>query len=393
MSVKNKRGLGRGLDALFEDKKEVNLKDNLLTSLPIELIKPNPLQPRKNFSKEALNELAASIKDRGILQPIIVRPLKNKENEWQIIAGERRWKAAQLAGLHEVPVSVKDIKDEDVAIIALIENIQRENLSPIEEALGYKRLMNKFSITQEELGIKMSRSRAYVTNFIRLLSLPEEVQKLLAENLISVGQVRPIIGNKNSIKLAHIIVKDKLSARQVEQLVKGKEESTKTKRNIVDVNIRKLEQELEEIIGLKTVIRDKRGKGQIIFNYKNLDQLDQLIKINSQKRIKQIIVRWEIQDLCLGVSDLELYEYCLTNKITLKRNTRIHLKAFWNNKSSVMFGSANVTKRGLGEGFKYNFELNGQQEYCSNDDRIYFQQIILKRYNCYFNMSVFLKET
>ncbi len=278
MSVKNKRGLGRGLDALFEDKKEENIKDNLLTSLPIELIKPNPLQPRKNFSKETLNELAASIKDRGVLQPIIVRPAKNKDNEWEIIAGERRWKAAQLAGFHEVPVSIKDIKDEDVAIIALIENIQRENLSPIEEALGYKRLMNKFSITQEELGLKMRRSRAYITNFIRLLSLPEEVQKLLAEKLISVGQVRPIIGNKNSIELAHIIVKEKLSARQVEQLVKAKEGRTKTIRNIVDVNIRKLEQELEEMIGLKTVIRDKSGKGQIIFNYKNLEQLDLVIK-------------------------------------------------------------------------------------------------------------------
>jgi len=278
MSVKNKRGLGRGLDALFEDKKEENIKDNLLTSLPIELIKPNPLQPRKNFSKETLNELAASIKDRGVLQPIIVRPAKNKDNEWEIIAGERRWKAAQLAGFHEVPVSIKDIKDEDVAIIALIENIQRENLSPIEEALGYKRLMNKFSITQEELGLKMRRSRAYITNFIRLLSLPEEVQKLLAEKLISVGQVRPIIGNKNSIELAHIIVKEKLSARQVEQLVKTKEGRTKTIRNIVDVNIRKLEQELEEMIGLKTVIRDKSGKGQIIFNYKNLEQLDLVIK-------------------------------------------------------------------------------------------------------------------
>jgi ParB family transcriptional regulator, chromosome partitioning protein len=278
MSVKNKRGLGRGLDALFEDKKEVNIKDILLTSLPIEFIKANPLQPRKNFSKEALNELAASIKDRGILQPIIVRPAKNKDNEWQIIAGERRWKAAQLAGLHEVPVSIKDIKDEDVAIIALIENIQRENLSPIEEALGYKRLMNKFSITQEELGSKMRRSRAYITNFIRLLSLPEEVQKLLAEKLISVGQVRPIIGNKNSIELAHIIVKEKLSARQVEQLVKAKEGKPKTIRNIVDVNIKKLEQELEEMIGLKTVIKDKSGKGQIIFNYKNLEQLDLVIK-------------------------------------------------------------------------------------------------------------------
>ena len=278
MSVKNKRGLGRGLDALFEDKKEANVKDNLLTSLPIEFIKPNPLQPRKNFSKEALNDLAASIKDRGILQPIIVRPAKNKDNEWQIIAGERRWKAAQLAGFHEVPVSVKNIKDEDVAIIALIENIQRENLSPIEEALGYKRLMNKFSITQEELGSKMRRSRAYITNFMRLLSLPEEVQKLLADKLISVGQVRPIIGNKNSIELAHIIVKEKLSAREVEQLVKAKQGRTKTIRNIVDVNIRKLEQELEEMIGLKTVIRDKSGKGQIIFNYKNLEQLDLVIK-------------------------------------------------------------------------------------------------------------------
>ena len=278
MSVKNKRGLGRGLDALFEDKKEENIKDNLLTSLPIELIKPNPLQPRKNFSKETLNELAASIKDRGVLQPIIVRPAKNKDNEWEIIAGERRWKAAQLAGFHEVPVSIKDIKDEDVAIIALIENIQRENLSPIEEAIGYKRLMNKFSITQEELGLKMRRSRAYITNFIRLLSLPEEVQKLLADKLISVGQVRPIIGNKNSIELAHIIVKEKLSAREVEQLVKAKQGRTKTIRNIVDVNIRKLEQELEEMIGLKTVIRDKSGKGQIIFNYKNLEQLDLVIK-------------------------------------------------------------------------------------------------------------------
>jgi len=278
MSVKNKRGLGRGLDALFEDKKEANVKDNLLASLPIEFIKPNPLQPRKNFSKEALNDLAASIKDRGILQPIIVRPAKNKDNEWQIIAGERRWKAAQLAGFHEVPVSVKNIKDEDVAIIALIENIQRENLSPIEEALGYKRLMNKFSITQEELGSKMRRSRAYITNFMRLLSLPEEVQKLLAEKLISVGQVRPIIGNKNSIELAHLIVKEKLSAREVEQLVKAKQGRTKNIRNIVDVNIRKLEQELEEMIGLKTVIRDKSGKGQIIFNYKNLEQLDLVIK-------------------------------------------------------------------------------------------------------------------
>ena len=282
MVVKNKRGLGRGIDALFEDSKETNLSKKinkkLLTFLPIELIKPNPLQPRKDFSKEALTELSSSIKDRGILQPIIVRPVKGKENEWQIIAGERRWRASQIAGLHEIPVLIKDIDDEDVAIIALIENIQRENLSPIEEAVGYKKLMHDLSITQEEIGIKMSRSRAYVANLIRLLTLPTQVQKLLEEKLISIGQVRPIIGHKNSIELARMIVNKKLSARQVELLVKKKEGIKKSLKKKEDVNIRSLENEIEEIIGLKTTIKDKNGKGQITFSYKNLEQLDEIIK-------------------------------------------------------------------------------------------------------------------
>ena len=282
MVVKNKRGLGRGIDALFEDSKEtyVNTKKNknLLTFVPIEFIKPNPLQPRKDFSKEALTELSNSIKDRGVLQPIIVRPVKNKKDEWQIIAGERRWRAAQLAGLHEMPVSIKDIEDEDAAIIALIENIQRENLSPIEEAVGYKKLMDKLSITQEEIGIKMRRSRAYVTNLIRLLTLPKEVQKLLEEKLISIGQVRPIIGHKKCTELARMIVNKQLSSRQVELLVKTKDVVKKSFKNKVDINIRSLENEIEEIIGLKTIIKDKNGKGQIIFKYKNLEQLDAIIK-------------------------------------------------------------------------------------------------------------------
>jgi ParB family chromosome partitioning protein len=282
MVVKNKRGLGRGIDALFEDNKEtyINTKKNknFLTFVPIEFIKPNPLQPRKDFSKEALTELSNSIKDRGVLQPIIVRPVKNKKDEWQIIAGERRWRASQLAGLHEMPVSIKDIEDEDAAIIALIENIQRENLSPIEEAVGYKRLMDKLSITQEEIGIKMRRSRAYVTNLIRLLTLPKEVQKLLEEKLISIGQVRPIIRHKNCTALARMIINKQLSSRQVELLVKTKEDVKKDFKSKVDVNIRSLENEIEEIIGLKTIIKDKNGKGQIIFNYKNLEQLDAIIK-------------------------------------------------------------------------------------------------------------------
>ena len=224
MPTKNKRGLGRGIEALFEDSKEQsvsnNKSNNVFDYLPIDLIKPNSLQPRKTFDKELLNQLAASIRDKGVLQPIVVREEKGNKKAWQIIAGERRWRAAQIAGLHEIPVHIKNIKDEEVAIVALIENIQRENLSAIDEAKGYKRVMEKFSITQEELAETMHRSRAYIANFTRLLSLPIDVQKLLEENKITVGQVRPIIGHKNCSKLAKMIINKNLNARQVEQLLK-----------------------------------------------------------------------------------------------------------------------------------------------------------------------------
>ena len=282
MSSKSKRGLGRGIEALFIENNETNLNksinNNLLDFVAIELLEPNPFQPRKHFSKDSLRELSDSIKDRGILQPIIVRPKKNKANAWQIIAGERRWRAAQLIGLHEVPVYIKNVKDEEVAIIALIENIQREDLSPIEEAKGYKKVMQKFSITQEELAVTMRRSRSYVTNFIRLLNLPKEVQTLIEEKKISIGQARPIIGHQNTIELARRIVKDNLNARQVELLVKDKKINREDSKNIIDVNIRSLENEIEEIIGLKTTIKDNNGKGQIIFYYKDLEQLEEIIK-------------------------------------------------------------------------------------------------------------------
>ena len=282
MSSKSKRGLGRGIEALFIENNETNLNksinNNLLDFVAIELLEPNPFQPRKHFSKDSLRELSDSIKDRGILQPIIVRPKKNKANAWQIIAGERRWRAAQLVGLHEVPVYIKNVKDEEVAIIALIENIQREDLSPIEEAKGYKKVMQKFSITQEELAVTMRRSRSYITNFIRLLNLPKEVQTLIEEKKISIGQARPIIGHQNTIELARRIVKDNLNARQVELLVKDKKINREDSKNIIDVNIRSLENEIEEIIGLKTTIKDKNGKGQIIFYYKDLEQLEEIIK-------------------------------------------------------------------------------------------------------------------
>ena len=281
MSAKIKRGLGRGIEALFEDSGEksgTNSRvNNIFDTLPIEQIKPNSLQPRKTFDKELLNQLAASIKDKGVLQPIVVREAKGNKKSWQIIAGERRWRAAQIAGLHEIPVHIKNIKDEEVAIVALIENIQRENLSAIDEAKGYKSIMEKFSITQEELAETMYRSRAYIANFIRLLNLPIDVQKLIEEKKISVGQVRPIIGHKNCSSLAKTIISKNLNARQVEQLLKNEKTITDKNKIEPDINIINLEKELEASIGLKTSIKDKNGRGKISFDYKNLDQLDELI--------------------------------------------------------------------------------------------------------------------
>jgi len=282
MPTKNKRGLGRGIEALFEDSKEQsvsnNKTNNVFDYLPIDLIKPNSLQPRKTFDKELLNQLAASIRDKGVLQPIVVREEKGNKKAWQIIAGERRWRAAQIAGLHEIPVHIKNIKDEEVAIVALIENIQRENLSAIDEAKGYKRVMEKFSITQEELAETMHRSRAYIANFTRLLSLPIDVQKLLEENKITVGQVRPIIGHKNCSKLAKMIINKNLNARQVEQLLKDQKTIKDNFKIEPDINIINLEKEIEASLGLKTSIVDKNGRGKISFNYRNLDQLDELIR-------------------------------------------------------------------------------------------------------------------
>ena len=281
MPKKNKRGLGRGIEALFQENKEENdRQDNentIFENIPIDLIKPNPLQPRQSFDKELLEQLAASIKDKGVLQPIIVKELKGKEKTWQIIAGERRWRASQIAGLHKIPAHIKNVKDEEVAIIALIENIQRENLSAIDEAKGYKKVLEKFSITQEELSVTMHRSRAYISNFMRLLSLPKDIQKLLEEKKLNVGQARPLIGNPNSSALAKVILSKNLNVRQVEDLLKESVKAKNNNKKESDINILNLEKEIEANCGLKTSIKDKNGRGKIIFTYKNLDQLDELI--------------------------------------------------------------------------------------------------------------------
>ena len=277
--AKNKRGLGRGLDALFEEKpinrdKEENDSVNFIS---IDLLERNPNQPRKEFDEIALESLASSIMERGIIQPIVVRRKTDNEKKWQIIAGERRWRAAQRAGLKEVPVSVQDLSDEQVAVVALIENIQREDLSPLEEAQGFHNLIDNYGLTQEELSKKLSKSRAYIANFLRLLTLPNNVKLLLQNKKLSVGQVRPIIGHKDVSVLANQILLHNLNARQVENMVRDYKESKNIITNNKDPNIKDLETQLENILGIKTIINDKKGSGKISFIYKNLDQLDNLV--------------------------------------------------------------------------------------------------------------------
>ena len=281
MKSKSRKGLGRGIEALFLENNENsrpdnNKKDNIKT-IPIELLEVNPFQPRTFFDEEALHDLSESIKSRGILQPILVRPKSKKERGWQIIAGERRWRAAQKAGLHEIPVLIHEIEDSEVAIIALLENIQREDLSPLEEAGAFKKLIEDFGLTQEKLSKALGCSRVYITNMLRLLTLPKKIKSMLDNKILNVGQVRALIGKNNIIEIANTIVNKQLNVRQVEDLIRNKHLKYKTK-IYKDPNIIDLEKELEDFLGLKTEIKDKKGKGEIIFKYENLDQLDEIIR-------------------------------------------------------------------------------------------------------------------
>ena len=281
MKSKSRKGLGRGIEALFIENDENSRLDNYqkdnVKTIPIELLEVNPFQPRTFFDEEALNDLSESIKSRGILQPILVRPKPKKESGWQIIAGERRWRAAQKAGLHEIPVLIHEIEDSEVAIIALLENIQREDLSPLEEAEAFKRLIEDFGLTQEKLSKALGCSRVYITNMLRLLTLPKKIKSMLDDKLLNVGQVRALIGKKNTIEIANTIVNKQLNVRQVEDLIRSKHLKHKTK-IYKDPNIMDLEKELEDFLGLKIEIKDKKGKGEIIFKYENLDQLDEIIR-------------------------------------------------------------------------------------------------------------------
>ena len=275
-TTKIKKGLGRGLSSLIGDTKvETNIN-----KLPISDLTRNKFQPRKNFNKESLDELTNSIKERGIIQPIIVRKSKENRSKYEIIAGERRWLAAQNAGLHEVPIVITDVDDLKSLEFAIVENVQRNDLNVIEEAEGYKRLINEFSYDQENVAKFIGKSRSHVANCLRLLVLPKEVLELIENNKLSPGHAKVLVGLENSIFLAKKIIEKKLSVRQAENLVRIFKTSRTARINKKDPNLNQLENSLREKIGLNVHIKNKKNNsGSILFEYKGLDQLNKLIEI------------------------------------------------------------------------------------------------------------------
>lgn len=273
MSSGKKRGLGRGLSALFGDEgtKEHKVNNKELNKVSISDLSRNPYQPREVFNETKLVELSNSIKKNGVLQPIAVRP-KKEPGKYEIIAGERRWLAAQKAGLHDIPVIVLDISDEESLEVAIVENVQRDDLNPIEEAKGYKRLAEEFKHDHESISKLMSKSRSYISNTVRLLSLPSDVIMMLEEGTLTIGQARPLIGISNASSIAEEIVAKNYSARKVEYLVKSKKKP-KRDLNKYDVNILKAQELIEKTIGLKVHITNKKNNsGKISIEYNDLEQ-------------------------------------------------------------------------------------------------------------------------
>ena len=275
-SNKIKKGLGRGLSSLIGETKVETPKNQLSIS---DLI-PNKYQPRKIFDEDNLNDLTNSIKERGILQPIIVRKSNDDKSKFEIIAGERRWLAAQKAGLHTVPVVITEADDLKSLEFAIVENVQRHDLNPLEEAQGYKRLIDEFNYDQEKVSKFIGKSRSHITNSLRLLTLPLDVIKLIEIQKLTAGHAKILVGLENSSFVANKIVEKKLSVRQAESFVKIFKNKRQKPNNVKDANIKDLEISVSNKIGLNVLIKNnKNNKGKISFEYKGLDQLNKIIDI------------------------------------------------------------------------------------------------------------------
>jgi len=275
-TTKIKKGLGRGLSSLIGETK----KDISINKLPISDLIRNRYQPRKVFDEDSLNELTNSIKERGVIQPVIVRPSDEKNNKHEIIAGERRWLAAQKAGLHQIPVVIIEADNLKSLEFAIVENVQRSDLNIIEEAEGYKRLINEFQYDQEKVAKFIGKSRSYITNSLRLLTLPNEVIKLIEEKKLSAGHAKVLVGLDNAIFVAKSIIEKKLSVRGTENFVKIFKIKKEKFKNLKDPNIQMLEKSISEKIGINVFVKNrKNNSGSITLEYKDLDQLNKIIEI------------------------------------------------------------------------------------------------------------------
>ena len=275
MSSGKKKGLGRGLSALFGDDKPK--EENLLKKEPnvvsIGDLSRNPYQPRQSFNESKLEDLSNSIKKNGIIQPIAVRLKKDEPGKYEIVAGERRWLAAQKAGLHNIPVNILDLSDVESLEVAIVENIQRDDLSPIEEARGYKRLSDEFKYDHDSISKLMSKSRSHISNTLRLLTLPKDIISMIQEGTLTSGQARPLIGLANASQIAEEIVSNNYSARRVEFIAKAKRGVRKTEYK--DSNILKAQENIERVLGLKIYITNKKNNsGKITVEYKDLEQFE-----------------------------------------------------------------------------------------------------------------------
>lgn len=287
-TTKKSRGLGRGLSALMSDvatdgpPQATPRRPDLV--VPIEQVQPNPDQPRRTFTEDGLKELAASIAEKGIIQPLIVRQSPADGDLYEIVAGERRWRAAQMAKLHKIPVLLREYDDTEVLEIAIIENIQRADLNPVDEATGYKQLMDRFGHTQDKLSLALGKSRSHIANLLRLLNLPDEVQTYLINGQLSTGHARALVGHSDAVTLAREIIQRKLSVRETEKLAK---KGPALKRRTVpgapvpkDADTVQIENELSATLGMKVIIDHPAGAegGKMVIGYKSLEQLDDLLR-------------------------------------------------------------------------------------------------------------------
>ena len=277
-----KKGLGKGLSALFGDQKKPEksskIEENIQKALIGELAR-NKYQPRSIFNESKLVELSNSIKKNGIIQPIAVRKNKSSSEPYEIVAGERRWLAAQKAGLHEVPIIILDLNDSETLEVAIVENIQREDLNIVEEAKGYKRLHEEFGYDQDKIAQMMSKSRSHISNTLRLLNLPKDIIAMLEQGELTAGQARPLIGMPNASSIAEEIVSKKLSARSIENIKKRKSQSF-----TVDPNVFDAQRDIERSLGLKVNIQNKKNNsGKLTIEYKNLDQLEFISRLLKNK--------------------------------------------------------------------------------------------------------------